>query len=135
MVKERSDYKTLLRKCRLNYDKERTKEIVNAKVKNAKMYWNMLKELVNVKPANIPISSFEQYFRSVNDPLDPFHSPDEDIIHFIERHANEEFSIMFEEINIEISHEETLISNKQLKVNQSGGADKLINEFFMESVF
>ena len=44
MVKARSDYKTLLRKCRFSCDKERTKTIVNAKVKNAKMYWNMLKE-------------------------------------------------------------------------------------------
>ena len=71
------------------------------KSKNAKMYWNMFKELANVKPANIPISSFEQYIRSIDN---PFYSPDEDIIHFIQRYSNEEFSIMFEELNIEFSH-------------------------------
>ena len=58
MVKERSEYKTILRKCRQNYDKDRTNKFVNAKYKNAKLYWNMLKVLANVKPANISLSSF-----------------------------------------------------------------------------
>ena len=66
-----------------------------------------------------------------NNPLDPFYSPDEEIIHFNERYANEEFSIMFEELNIEFSHEEILNSIKQLKLNKSGGPDKLINDFFV----
>ena len=131
MVKARSNYKSIIRKCRLNYDKERTKKFVDAKFKNAKMYWNMLKELAHVKPANMPLSSFEQYFRSINNPLDPFYSPDEDIVFFNERYANDEFNIMFVELNIGISHEEILNAIKQLKLNKSSGPDMLINEFFV----
>ena len=52
----------------------------NLKMQKSKMYWNMLKELANVKPANIPISWFEQYFRPINKPLDPFYSPDEEMV-------------------------------------------------------
>ena len=72
MVRVRSEYKLLLRKCRYEYDREKTNKFVNAKNKNAKLYWNMLKELSHVKPADIPLSSFEEYFKSVNNPLDPF---------------------------------------------------------------
>ena len=51
------------------------KKLINSlmlKNKNAKLYWNMFKELSHVKPAGIPLSSFEEYFKSVNNPLDPF---------------------------------------------------------------
>ena len=61
--------------------------------------------------------------------MDPFYSPDEDIIHFNERYANEEFGIVFGELNEEFSHEEILSSVKLLKLNKSGGPDKLIIEF------
>ena len=59
----------------------------------------MLKELVHVKPANIALSSFEDYFKAVNNPADPFFAQDEDILYFDERYVNDEFSIMFEELN------------------------------------
>lgn len=52
------------------------------------MYWNMLKELAYVKPANIPLSLFEEYFKSVNNPSDPFYMPDGDILYFNERYVN-----------------------------------------------
>ena len=75
MVKARSEYKKLILKCRYNYDKGQTNKFLSAKYTNAKLYWNMLKELSNVKPANIPLSYFEQYFKSVNNPDDPFYAP------------------------------------------------------------
>ena len=131
MVRARSNYKTLIRKCRYEYDREKTKTFVNAKNKNAKLYWNMLKKLSHVKPANIPLSTFEEYFKSVNDPSDPFYTPDDDVIHFNERYVNEEFHIMFDELNVAISEEELLKSIKQLKTNKSSGPDRLINEFFI----
>ena len=131
IVRVRSEYKLLLRKCRYEYDREKTNKFVNAKNKNAKLYWNMLKELSHVKPADIPLSSFEEYFKSVNNPLDPFFTPDEDVIHFNERYVNNEFCIMFDELNENFSQEEILKSIKQLKTNKSGGPDKLINEFFI----
>ena len=82
MVKARSEYIKLIRKRKYSYDKENTNKLLCAKYINAKLYWNMLKELSNVKPANIPLSAFEQYFQSINNPDDPFYTPDEDIFAF-----------------------------------------------------
>ena len=131
LVKARSEYKKLIRKCRFNYDKEQTNKLLCAKYTNAKLYWNMLKGLSNVKPANIPLSSFEQYFKSVNNPDDPFYTADEDILHFNERYAENEFNIMFAELNLDFTQEEVLNAIKQLKLNKSGGPDMLINEFLI----
>ena len=50
---------------------------------------------------------------------------------FYERYVNDEFSIMFEELNLNFSQNEILQSIKQLKTNKSGGPDELINEFFI----
>ena len=93
----------------------------------------MLKELGNVKPANnlVPLSAFEQYSKSVNNPLDQFYTPGEDIVDFNERYANNEFRIIFKDLNIGLSQDEVLNSIKQLKLNKSGGADMFINEFLV----
>ena len=131
MVRARSSYKMLLRKWRYEYDREKTNKFVYVRNKNAKLYWNMLKELSHVKPANIPLSRFEEYFKSVNNPADPFYTPDEDVMNFNERYVNEEFGIMFDELNVEFSEEEILKSIKQLKTNKSSGPDGLINVFFI----
>ncbi|MCW4345840.1 MAG: reverse transcriptase family protein [Candidatus Thiodiazotropha endolucinida] len=131
MVSARSKYKQVIRKCRFAYDREKTAAFVSAKNKNAKQYWNMLKELSYVKPANIPLTSFEEYFKAVNNPADPFYAPDEDILYFNERYVKNEFSIMFEELNVDFSHNEILKAIKQLKSNTSGGPDKFLNEFFI----
>ena len=131
MVKARSEYKTIIRKCKYEYDREKTNKFVKSKNKNAKQYWNMLKELAHVKPANIALSSFEAYFKAVNNPTDPFYTPGEDVVFFNERYVNNEFSIMFEELNLNFSQNEILKSIKQLKSNKSGGPDMLINEFFI----
>ena len=88
MERARSSYKTVLRKSKYEYDKEKTNKFVKAKNKNAKQYWNMLKELAYVKPANIALSVSEKYFRAVNNPSDPFYTPDEDILYFNERYVN-----------------------------------------------
>ena len=68
MVKARSEYKSLVRKCKYNCDKEKEKTacFVNAKFKNAKMYRNILKEASGMKTGNIAMSTFEQYFKAVN---------------------------------------------------------------------
>ena len=131
MVTARSEYKSLIRRCRYKFDREKTDKFILSKNKNAKQYWNMLKQLAHVKPANIPLSSFEDYFNAVNNPNDPFFTPDEDVIYFNERYVQTEFSIMFDELNLNFSHDEVLRSIKQLKTNKSGGQDNLINEFFI----
>ena len=131
MVKARSDYKTTLRKARYEYDKQKTLRFENARFKNAKLYWNLLKESAGVKPANIPLTDFEQYFKAINNPVDPFYSPDEDILYFNERYENNEFEIIFEELNLSFTLDEILKAIGQLKANKSSGPDMLINEFFM----
>ena len=131
MVKARSEYKSLIRKCRYNYDKEKTSRFITAKHKNARMYWNMLKEAAGMRPANISLSAFEQYFKAVNNVNDPFYAPDEDVMFFIERYEKNEFDIMFDELNLDFSTEEIGKSINQLKTNKSAGPDYLINEFFI----
>lgn len=131
MVKARSEYKSMIRKCRYEYDKEKTSRFINAKFKDAKLYWNMLKETAGIKSANIPLSSFERYFKAINNPSDPFYTPDEDVIFFNDRYEKNEFSIMFDGLNVNFSQEEILKAIHQLKTNKSAGPDKLINEFFI----
>ena len=46
MVKARSEYKSLIRQCRYEYDKEKTSRFVNAKYNNARLYWNLLQEKI-----------------------------------------------------------------------------------------
>jgi len=72
MVAARSKYKTCLRKCRYLYDKSQTNKLIDSRYKNAKIYWNMLKTCAQVKQTPISINSFERYFKSVNNPQDPF---------------------------------------------------------------
>ena len=95
MVKARSEYKSLIRKCRYEYDKEKTSRFVNAKYKNARLYWNLLKDTAGVRSPAIPLSTFERYFRAVNNPTDRFYIPDEDVLYFNERYEQHEFSVMF----------------------------------------
>ena len=106
MVKARSEYKILIRKCRTNFDKEKTNKLLNIRYKNARLYWKMLKESSDIKQCNIPLSNFAQYFKAVNNPEDRFFSPDEDILHFVERYEKNEFKVMFSELNTQISIEE-----------------------------
>ena len=95
------------------------------------MYWNLLKESAGIRTTNVSLSTFEQYFKAVNNPLDPFYSPDEDIIYFNERYENNEFSVMFVELNLPFTNEQLAKAIGQLRTNKSSGADKLINEFFI----
>ena len=43
MVKSRSAYKQLIRRKRYQYDKKQTQKLENARFKNAKEYWKLLK--------------------------------------------------------------------------------------------
>ena len=87
----------------------------------------MLKSCSNVKVANIPVETFELYFKSVNNPMITF--PDEDVLYFIIE--KDEFNIMFEELNMPFNYENTFYAIKQLSNNKSGGPDKYIYEMFI----
>lgn len=131
LVKSRSDYKSTLRTSKFNYDKYNTLKLEEARLKDAKTYWRMLKESCGIKTSQIDITTFENYFKAINNPNDHFFSPDEDVIYFNERYLNDEFEIMFEELNADITQQEVSKAIKQLKCGRSGGPDQLLNEFFI----
>ena len=90
-----------------------------------------MKESAGLRPANVPLSHFENYFRAVNNPDDPFYTPDEDVLYFNERFEENEFLVMFDELNIPLTLQEIKIAIGQLRTNKSAGPDKLLNEFFI----
>ena len=80
---------------------------------------------------DIKSDTFRQYFESVNNPSDPFFTPDEDVLHFIHRYEQNEFSVMFDELNLPIDDDSLLTDIIDLKTYKSGGPDMYINEFFI----
>ena len=131
MVKARSNYKKTIRQSRYAFDKEKTKKFCDSKYKNAKLYWNMLKELSYVKPANIVLSSFEEYFKSVNNPDDPFYSPDEDILDFNERYVQEGVQCYFRRVKFKFFRKLRLLGLfNNLKTNRSWGTGKAYQLIF-----
>lgn len=112
--------------------KSQTDKLLQARRKNAKQYWQMLKETAGLpKSSTISADSFVQYFKAINNPTDPFFQPDEDIIHFNEVYFESEIRIMFSELNTEISNDEILQSISQLSNGRSGGPDMFLNEFLI----
>ena len=103
--------------------------LINAKFKDAKLYWNMLKETDGIKSTNIPLSSLERYFKAKITPLDPCYTPDEDVIFFNDRYEKNEFNIMFDALKVKFLQEEVLKAIHQLKINKSARPNKLINIF------
>ena len=74
---------------------------------------------------------FEEYFKAVNKPEDPFFQVDEDIVHFNERFVRDEFQVMFHELDSDVSLEEINKGIKQLKLSKSAGPDNNLNEYFI----
>lgn len=107
------------------------KPLLNAREKYAKLYWKMLKNVCGIKRSNIHLDTFEADFKTVNSPGDPFFVPDEDVLPFNERYENNEFCVMFEELNVPFTSDELLKSIKQLKTNKASGPDMNLNEFFI----
>ena len=131
MVKARTEYKKLTLRCRLEYEAIKTKQLTEARFKNAKLYWKMLKECAGVRKSNITLSAFKQYFKSVNNPNSPFFIPDDDISDFIERYKHNEFDVMFQEQNLPIHIVEVEKAIRELNINKSAGPDMYLNEFFI----
>ena len=68
----------------------------------------MLKQSVHIQsPADIPLSSFEEYVKAVNNSEDPFFQVDEDIVHFNYRFVHDEFQVMFHELDTDVSLDST----------------------------
>ena len=75
----------------------------------------MLKQSAHIKSPDIPLSSFEEYLKAVNNSEDPFFQVDEDIVHFNYRFVHDEFQVMFHELDSDVSLEEINKGIKQLK--------------------
>ncbi|MCG8046921.1 MAG: reverse transcriptase family protein [Candidatus Thiodiazotropha taylori] len=126
----RSNFKSLTRKKRFNFEKEKTAKLIVSKNKNVKEYWKLLKQAANIRSVNpIGADKFSEYFQAINDPNDRFYQADEDILYFNERYVKGELQVMFDELNVPISIEEIKSSIKQLKNGASAGPDLLLNEF------
>ncbi len=63
-----------------------------------------------------------------------FYQPDEDILYFNERYLNEEFQVMFDDLNVEISQDEIKKACTSLKNGKSAGPDYVLNEFLKHGV-
>ena len=56
LVKARSEYKAILIKSRYEYDRKKMSRFKNAKYKDARLYWNLLKESAGIKSTSVPLS-------------------------------------------------------------------------------
>ena len=75
MVRARTEYKNAVRKYNFEKDRQKSIKLLNAKYKNARQYWKLLKESVTgPKPSNLSATDFANYFKSINNPNDPFFS-------------------------------------------------------------
>lgn len=132
LMQSRTEYRNTVRTYNLEQDRLKTSKLLNAKLKNAKEYWKLLKESVtSPKPKLLSVDMFDKYFKAINNPEDPFFQADEDIIYFNERFLNEEAQVLFDELNVDITSNEIQKAISQLKQNRSGGSDGLLNDFFI----
>lgn len=131
MSKARSNYKKVLRLKRHEFRKQNTNKLLNMRLQNAKEYWKMLKDISHIRyPRTLSANNFARYFNAINNPDDHFFQADDDVIYFNERFLNNEFSLMFHELDDVISDDEIFKAIKQLKNGSSGGPDLLLNEIF-----
>ena len=104
MIKPRTEYKKEVRMYNYKIDSlQKTKQLLNAKYKNAKQYsiWQLLKYSVSQNtPQSISSEKFAKYFKYINNPEDSYFQADEDIVYFNDRFLNLEMQIMFDELNV-----------------------------------
>lgn len=121
MVKALTEIKNTLRKFHFEQDRQKSLKLIQTNFNNAKEYWKLLKDSVmQTKPKNLSSSDFDIYFKSINNPDDPFFQPDEDIVYFNEQFFfNTEIQIMFDELNCQITKEEITKAKSRLKMGKA----------------
>ena len=75
MVKAGTDFKAEVRKFKLELNRVKSKRLVDAKYKNAKEYWKLLKDATNINTntsKNVSADRFAKYFKAINNPDDAF---------------------------------------------------------------
>ena len=75
MVKARTEYKNTVRRFNFEIDRQTSMKLINARFKNEKDYWKLLKQSApQPKPESLSANDFDNYFKSINNPEDPFFS-------------------------------------------------------------
>ena len=125
-------YKSTLRRSRFEYNCNQTYKLKMLKHKNAKDYWNwkLLKGAFSDTKSNAKMKDFVIFFQAVNNPDDPFFTPDEDVTDLFDRYIQGEVQVMFDEMNVSISYDEINTAIGQLSNGKSGGPDKILNDFY-----
>ena len=116
MTRARSIFKSNVRRAKFTHAKQQTRKLENLKFKSAKEYWKLLKNAGGQRKASgVSANNFYDYFKAINNPDDRFFQPDDDIIYFNERIVKDEFQVMFQELDVEISMDEINKAAKNLK--------------------
>ena len=84
----------------------------------------MLKNVSHLIQPNITRDKVAAYFKAVNNPDSIFHTPDEDVTHFYERHVKGELQVMFSELDLPITVDEILKAISQLSNGKASGPDR-----------
>jgi hypothetical protein len=134
MIAARRDFKYYVRKCKLDYDIERTEQLRKALENDLRLYWRLLKA-TKTKPIQPNISTAELYnhFLSLHGESND-ETIDDEITAYVHGYDNDienEYVDIFYELNNEITYEEILNAIGQLKTGKSGGDDMLLNELFI----
>ena len=106
MVNARSQYKTCLRKSRLAYDKFETDKLYKLRCQNTRDYRKLLKSASQSPKSNIPLSTFERFFKAINTPDSAFYVHGDDIVASNDMYIRGELDVMFEESNLPLSRNE-----------------------------
>ena len=132
MVRDRSIFKSSVRKFKKECQKQKTNKLIQSRFKDAKEYWRLLKQSQIGRSSNsLSADLFAEYFRAINNPDNQFYQADEDVIEFNRRFLNTETQVMFAELDVEISIQEIDNAIRELNLGRSSGPDKLLNEFII----
>ena len=95
--------------------------MINAKYKNAKEYWKLLKDAANTHtrtPKGLSTNTFAEYFKSFNNPDSVFFQPDKDILYFQQRFLDSEIQVMFSELDVALTRVEIINQSDNLKMEK-----------------
>lgn len=131
MVHARTNFKHIIQQKKYAHETRKTEKLVQYRSENPKESWRLLKETTDNRSENsITLEEFENYFRGLSNPGDPFYVADEDVRQSYEQYEFGRFQILFEELNIPIQMEEYSKALKQLRNSKSPGPDFFLNDFF-----
>ena len=127
----RKDYKYYCRKCKQNFNRERCKQMNEMRKKKPKEFWKIFKSKKIRENSNISENDFFEYFKDLSSEIAD-HTPD-DVQEFLQNFNTNDRNSTFQEMDMQISHEEILNAIRSLKSNKSCGIDDILNEYFLKA--